>query len=159
MMLFPLLMLWSLKMSDNICIIGRTSEKQSDIEYLRDFSWDCGWYWGGGYIGNRSLHHHFEGLNNGKNQNLYDAYNEYFTHTKLTDSQIWRLCDLMVQFYAHRKSAECFQYGGHYSGGTTDAEKNSEYAKGINTHIKNVIIPEVRNLLKDVNDQEWRATK
>ena len=28
--------------------------------FLEGFSWDCGWYWGGGYIGNRDLHCHFD---------------------------------------------------------------------------------------------------
>lgn len=28
---------------------------------LEDFSWDCGWYWSGGYIGNRNFHAHFDG--------------------------------------------------------------------------------------------------
>jgi hypothetical protein len=29
--------------------------------YLEDFSWDCEWYWGGGYIGNKNFHAHFDG--------------------------------------------------------------------------------------------------
>lgn len=29
--------------------------------FLEDFSWDCDWYWGGGYIGNRDFHCHFDG--------------------------------------------------------------------------------------------------
>ena len=29
--------------------------------FLEGFSWDCGWYWGGGYIGNRDMHCHFDG--------------------------------------------------------------------------------------------------
>lgn len=29
--------------------------------YLDDFKWDCGWYWGGGYIGNTNFHAHFNG--------------------------------------------------------------------------------------------------
>jgi hypothetical protein len=29
--------------------------------YIYDFSWDCGWYWGGGYIGNSNFHSHFDG--------------------------------------------------------------------------------------------------
>ena len=44
-------------MEKNICILGRTdgvSVSHSSVEYLRDFSWDCGWYWGGFYIGNRN---------------------------------------------------------------------------------------------------------
>lgn len=29
--------------------------------HLEDFTWDCGWYWCGGYIGNRDFHAHFDG--------------------------------------------------------------------------------------------------
>jgi hypothetical protein len=29
--------------------------------YLEDFSWDCDWYWGGGYVGNKNFHTHFDG--------------------------------------------------------------------------------------------------
>lgn len=29
--------------------------------FLTDFKWDCGWYWGGGYIGNKNFHTHFDG--------------------------------------------------------------------------------------------------
>lgn len=29
--------------------------------HLTDFKWDCGWYWSGGYIGNRNFHAHFVG--------------------------------------------------------------------------------------------------
>ena len=29
--------------------------------YLEGFTWDCGWYWGGGYIGNKQFHAHFDG--------------------------------------------------------------------------------------------------
>jgi hypothetical protein len=32
-----------------------------DTVYLSGFSWDCDWYWGGGYLGNRNLHTHFDG--------------------------------------------------------------------------------------------------
>jgi len=29
--------------------------------YLEDFEWQCGWYWGGGYVGNSQMHCHFDG--------------------------------------------------------------------------------------------------
>ena len=29
--------------------------------FLYDFSWDCGWYWSGGYVGNENFHSHFDG--------------------------------------------------------------------------------------------------
>lgn len=28
--------------------------------YLYDFEWECNWYWGGGYIGNKNFHTHFD---------------------------------------------------------------------------------------------------
>ena len=30
--------------------------------YLSKHSWDCGWYWGFGYIGNSRLHMHIDSL-------------------------------------------------------------------------------------------------
>jgi hypothetical protein len=28
--------------------------------FLRGFEWECGWYWAGGYLGNKDLHCHFD---------------------------------------------------------------------------------------------------
>ena len=30
--------------------------------YLSSPSWDCGWYWGFGYLGNKDCHYHIDGL-------------------------------------------------------------------------------------------------
>jgi len=140
-----------------LCQLGKTNNYgRTEIEYLYDFTWDCDWYWGGGYVGNRNLHHHFKGLKEG-NINLYSAFTQYYSETKLTDDEIWRLCDLMKQFYAHKESAECFHSGGHYtSKDRNDAEINKDLEDTLNNHIKNVIIPEVRSLLKGVDSREWR---
>ena len=126
----------------------------SGREYLSDFSWDCGWYWSGGYLGNRNLHHHFKGLNEGRNQNMFDAFKRYFKTSVFDDNEsaLWRLCDLMKQFYSYRDAAECFLHGGHYtSEGRTDAELQPMAATVINSHIEDVIIPEVRKLMNEVS--------
>ena len=39
--------------------LGQIKESGNGV-FLEDFSWDCGWYWGGGYIGNDSFHAHFD---------------------------------------------------------------------------------------------------
>lgn len=137
--------------SEVLCALGVHGGR---TEYLYDFSWDCDWYWGGGYVGNKHSHHHFENLSGKYNISMYDSFKHYYDSTKLTDEQLWRLCDLMIQFYAHTESAECFQWGGHcINGGRTHEEINSELATALNVHIETVIIAEVRKLLKDVDKQ------
>lgn len=128
--------------------------KDGERYYMEDFSWDCGWYWAGGYIKiygeyckNWNTHTHFD--NFGDNSlNLFDKVKKEIPELNITDDDLWRLCDLMTQFYAHKESAECFQYGGHYtSEGRTKKEINKAMADKINKHIELVIIPEVRKLL------------
>ena len=34
------------------------SRKEGERVYLSKHSWDCGWYWGFGYVGNRDCHFH-----------------------------------------------------------------------------------------------------
>ena len=46
--------------SDKRWYLGKLKGSPENV-YLYDFSWDCGWYWGGGYIGNRNFHAHFDG--------------------------------------------------------------------------------------------------
>lgn len=126
-----------------------------DYIYMRDFSWDCGWYWGGGYMTNCykntrcSGHYHFDSTYL-TGANAIEKYNKDFVKSTLTESEWYRLLDLMTQFYNLRKSAEIFQYGGHYtSKGRTEKELNKDQADFINNHIKEVIIPEVKKVLTE----------
>lgn len=130
------------------------------FEYLEDFSWDCSWYWGGGYLGNKHLHHHVDGIRNGENINMFDAMKKYFHKSlELTDNQLWRFCDLFTQFYAYKKAAECFQHGGHYtSEGRTEQEINKEMGAAINAHLASVIIPEIRKLMDEVATNTRRTS-
>jgi len=124
----------------------------SGRESLEDFSWDCDWYWGGGYLGNRNLHHHVDGVTNGENINLFDAMKKYFhKDLALNEDQLWRFCDLFTQFYAYKRAAECFKLGGHYtSKGRNPAEIVPEMNVTINKHLETVIIPEIRKLMDEV---------
>lgn len=45
-------------------LLGYTKKAQNGRRepiYLEGFSWECEWYWGGGYIGNKNMHAHFDG--------------------------------------------------------------------------------------------------
>lgn len=40
-------------------LLGTLKGKLTPV-YLEDFKWDCGWYWGGGYITTHNMHTHFD---------------------------------------------------------------------------------------------------
>ena len=110
--------------------------------YLSAPSWDCGWYWGFGYIGNKDCHYHVSGLNEGRNQNMYDAFIEHFGSTlTVRRSQLWTLCELFETFYTLRKTAEVLGRGGsHY---TTNPCKDLIINKDEVTRINNVVLPQI----------------
>lgn len=146
------------QVNDRGYLLGVT--KDGDYVYMEKFSWDCGWYWGGGYLhfhkrNNRSwnCHTHFDSIffNNMDKDNKYniDKYRDMFEKSALTEDEWWRLFDLMKQFYSLRECAEVFQYGGHMtSKGRTENELNPFLASELNNQIKTVIIPEVYKIFK-----------
>ena len=93
--------------------------------YLYKHSWDCGWYWGMGYIGNKNCQYHIKSLI----QDKYDV-NKIFSSTKLTQAQWWIVRDLFVQAYALKKVAEVYKSGGYQSSlkGITDKLVNADKA-------------------------------
>ena len=105
--------------------------------YLSKHSWDCGWYWGFGYIGNSRLHMHIDSLINGE----YDVNKIFDGSTGITQDQWWIIRDLFRQAYALKAAAEVYQYGGHQTSkpGMTDCIKNLEMAALINKDLETVL--------------------
>src|SRR5687767_15009990 len=65
--------------------------------YLEKHKWDCGWYWGFGYIGNRAWHTHFDSLFlNGADTSV----DKLFIKSKFTQTEWWELRDMFIQAYA-----------------------------------------------------------
>lgn len=147
--------------------LGRTKNCHSDDVYLNGFSWECGWYWGGGYVGNKNFHTHFDScflkvpdyrghsLGNFTPQNLsngcavWEDLSKFLDDAQFTDKEWWRIKDLYKQFYSLRAAAETFQYGGNCtSEGRNPDEINKDMANKINEHIEQVIIPEIKKALK-----------
>lgn len=148
-------------------LLGRTKGNHSEPVYLEGFSWDCNWYWGGGYLGNRNFHTHFDScfldtldyrghsLGNFTPQNMsngcsiWENLSFFLDDASYTESEWWRIKDLYKQFYTLKKAAEVFQYGGHCtSANHNPTEINQTMANQINDHIENVIIPEIMKALK-----------
>jgi hypothetical protein len=111
--------------------------------WLEKHKWDCGWYWGFGYVGNKDCHFHFESMlyiKDGKGSCKYGA-SDLFETTNITDKEWWVIRDLFVQAYALKKAAEVYRYGGHQINqtGVTDIIKNKERADQINADLAKVL--------------------
>lgn len=127
--------------------MGRPSE-QEKLEYLAPPSWDCGWYWGFGYLQNSDIHHHIDTLN--KNKNFFDALKEYYgdTLTIKNDSDLWVFCELMRTFYVLKEAAEVLGRGGaHY---TTNPCKAVILNKEETKRINEVVMPALFDAIEDV---------
>jgi hypothetical protein len=109
--------------------------KDGEYVWLEKESWDCGWYWGFGYLhtftNNRqpersrdlSSHFHFDSTFLNGPDCSKDMFKNYFTETVLTDDEMWILCDLMMTYYTLKKSAELFKHGYSYQTQKAKIEK------------------------------------
>ena len=107
-----------------IFLLGQ--DKEGTNYWLEAPSWDCGWYWGFGYIetytNNRNpgmakdinSHSHFDSMFMNGPENVRDQFKNFFVKTTLTDDEIWELCDYMKTFYTLKTFAELFRRGYSY---------------------------------------------
>ena len=120
--------------------------------YLKEASWDCGWYWGFGYMhtfkaNDIGCHYHFDSFS--KETNLFDGVKNSFVECVLNDCELWKLCELMKTFYTLKQTAEVLGRGGsHY---TTNPCKdiiiNLEEVERINKKVLPEIFKEIYKLL------------
>lgn len=100
--------------------------------YLTKHTWDCDWYWGFGYVGNRNQHFHIDSLIKGE----LDV-NKIFSETTLKQETWWIIRDLFIQAYGLKKAAEIYRYGGHQTTvkGLTDLLRNQDKADQLNADL------------------------
>ena len=131
--------------------------------YITKHSWDCDWYWGFGYLGNRNRHFHIESLicvrdDNGKYPSTEIA--DIFTVPVFTQNQWWIIRDLFIQAYSIRKCAEVFRYGGNqtHKTGITDILKNTMVKEVIDNEIQDEKFMEnvLNEKLKLILDTAWQ---
>lgn len=144
----------------NIYLLGRDEEGTN--YWLEEPSWDCGWYWGFGYIetytNNRSpensrdisSHSHFDSMFMRGPQCARDEFKKFFKETPLTDSEIWELCDYMKTFYTLKSVAELFKHG--YSWQTEKAKIDELQNKEQEDLVNQVWLPEVFKRIKQILD-------
>lgn len=126
--------------------------------WLQQPSWDCGWYWGFGYVrsytnNNRPdlsrdilSHQHFDSLFMNPNKSTYDAFKDFFKTSTLTDNEIWLLCDYMKTFYTLKDTAELLARG--YSHFTERAKLNIIQNISMVKSINEIMLPALFNKIE-----------
>lgn len=120
--------------------------KDNKKYYLVAPTWDCGWYWGFGYIQtyNRrktdiDTHTHFDSLFFKTGKNGYDAFKDFFDEIVLNNEELWKLVEIMKTIYTLKETAEVLGRGGsHY---TTNPCKNIIINAPEVDHLNKVVLP------------------
>ncbi|MES2287747.1 MAG: hypothetical protein V4547_18800 [Bacteroidota bacterium] len=134
--------------------IGKHDEENI---YLSAPSWDCSWYWGFGYLGNKNSHYHVDGLNSKENINLFDAFKKHFGSSLVVrDSQLWTLCELFQTFYVLKETAEVLGRGGSHFTTNPCSELiiNKEEVARINNIVLPAIFEEIYKILIPAQENE-----
>ena len=117
--------------------------------WLSSPSWDCNWYWGWGYIGNKNLHYHLSSLF--KDTNMHDGIKSHFKTFAITsDEDLWTFCELVRTFYYLRETSDVLTRGGsHYTNNPCqELIKDTDYASHINTVLMPAIFAETYKLFE-----------
>ena len=139
-------------------LLGR--DKQGQYVWLEKESWDCGWYWGFGYLHtftnnehptrskDLASHTHFNSVFMKSPAFTKKAFEEYFEETTLTVDEMWILCDYMTIYYTLKDAARLFQcgHGGLTSKAVIDGLKSEEMA----AHINKVLLPELFKRIEEL---------
>lgn len=104
------------KLTNDKIYLGKLREDFPEIGgeliYLYKHSWDCIWYWGMGYIGNKDLHTHVETMFL-KGKPKYDI-TEVFSSTNLNQGNWWTILEMFNSAYSLREVADLYYRGGSH---------------------------------------------
>ena len=122
-------------------------KKDNNRYYLRKPKFDCGWYWGLGYLATgRGSHLHFDSYFKGT-----PFYDFSFDDTPFTQDEKYIIADYMRQLYTLREMADMLHLGNtHITGNAKVLEQFTEQNTAEYKRICNVLIPTVWNALVDV---------
>lgn len=139
-------------------------DEEGTCYWLAEPSWDCGWYWGAGYVEtfernkmpyearDVDSHQHFDGLFLKKNRNgkIYmDAWKDFFVESPLTNKEVWQLLEYMKSIYTLKETAELFHRGGSNLSSSDEELKSPESAKVLNENVLPSLFKKVEKLLTE----------
>ena len=152
--------------------------------WLEKPSWDCGWYWGFGYLQTmrsdltpsaaRDIDSHTHWDSRVGHKNAYDWFIETFGEPstdiwghprkadkgtrmcRFTDKQVWRLCELMATAYTLKETAEVLGRGKSNYGENPCVKviKNTREAKRINSKVLPAIFAEIGKIFDEADKAE-----
>lgn len=140
-------------------------DKDGTKYYLCRGTFDCDWYWSGGYINTFSnnktpekskdinSHQHYDSffdLTELKNVAYYDAWQQFLKQTPLTKKEWWTLHELLRTFYTLSRTMEIAHLGGSHI--TTNPLKDKLQNKEIYDYYKQLISElheEIHRLMSD----------
>ena len=144
-----------------VYLIGMNMD--GDYIWLEEPKWDCGWYWGFGYIETYTNNKHPE---KSKDIDSHSHFNsciagykhkdgEYIHHphanpdlaiTTLTPRESWLLAEYMKTYYTLKESAGVFNRGGSHLT-SCDDQRDLIQDKGIEDKINTHSLPELFKLI------------
>ena len=151
------------------------SDAEGTNYWLEEAKWDCGWYWGFGYVetytNNKNPHlskdieshshidssfmgqmqkYDFEkkcSINSEYVHNIFDA--PTLVETTFTEKEGWQLSELFKSFYMLKQSAGMFRNGGCNvtTNPCSELIKNEDWEKHINQEILPLIFEKIYTIL------------
>ncbi len=106
--------------------------------YLEKHSWDCGWYWGFGYLGNKNRHFHMHSMIPVKSSETHIAFETLGEESELKllpGIDGWKLMELFSRAYILKEYAEMRYTGSAHITSTEPNVKNKEEAKKVNKEL------------------------
>lgn len=144
------------KFGKNYFLLGIRKDKKK--VWLEQAKFECGWYWGIGYVEVFNNHYtdieehtHFDSLFLSKD--IYNSFIEYFEEMTISKNEVWKLLELMKTLYELRSYADFLTRGGSHitSNMFSDKIKNDNELKRINNELIPTIQEEVYKMLGGKN--------
>lgn len=111
-------------------LLGKRKDDGASI-FMTKPSFDCGWYWSFGYLGNKDEHYHLSGysqkshyfqlkdgtykhITEDRNKNMYDCLLEDYDLEPQVKDNLWSFCEQASTIYNLKEIAEIFNRGGSH---------------------------------------------
>lgn len=134
------------------------TDESNTLYWLSEPKWDCGWYWGFGYISTFTTNQHPEKSKDiNSHEHASDFMSKWFTSwngskprlqtATFNEKEGWELSELFEQFYFLQSAAENFGRGKCHVANTEAPEwKKTELTKEINE----TLIPAVTKRIMEI---------